>query len=112
MAARSNKGIGREARSKTARLSGGPGTSRPKARSQRRDDGSGQAAIRVVAQDHAHRRLADLSSRTPSGGGPAPTPDRSKHPAKGFSKGIDKPSPVTEARMSAATSGNCLAGGS
>jgi hypothetical protein len=37
--------------------------------------------------------------QTPSGGGPARTPDRSKNPAKGYSqveKGIDNPRPVTE----------------
>jgi hypothetical protein len=63
---------------------GGHDTSLPEARSRRRDDGSGQAALRRVASDHAHRRLADLSSSNPSGGGRAPTPDRSKAPAKGF----------------------------
>jgi hypothetical protein len=40
--------------------------------------------------------------QTPSGGGPAPTPDRSRTPAKrtlASGTGIDKPRPVTEARM-------------
>jgi hypothetical protein len=38
--------------------------------------------------------------QTPSGGGRAPTPDRSKTPATGLrSKGIDTGEPVTEARL-------------
>ena len=58
----------------------------PEAKSLRRDDGSGQAVAHQVAHVSTHRRLADLSSSTPSGGGPAPTPYRSESPASGRRK--------------------------
>jgi hypothetical protein len=38
----------------------GQDTSLPEARSRRRDDGSGQAAIQADGTDHAHTRLVDL----------------------------------------------------
>src|SRR3954466_16257534 len=75
-------------------------TSRPEAKSRRRDDGSGQAAMRDVALRPRSPNWPTYPHRTPSGGGHAPTPDRSKYPAIGMTqKGIDQPRPVTEARM-------------
>src|SRR6266436_5761797 len=76
-------------------------TSLPEARSRRRDDGSGQAAMRVVASDHAHRRLADLSSPNPIRWRPRADPVQKQVTGEGITleRGIDKPRPVTEARM-------------
>src|SRR5258708_2258414 len=68
--------------------------------------------MRAVASQHAHRRLADLPSCTPSGGGPRADPVQKHDPASGQrlrgigsrlaqSEGgtLDKARPVTEARM-------------
>src|SRR5438874_12654737 len=72
----------------------------PEAKSLRWDGGSGQAAIRDVAHDHASVDWPTYPLRTPSGDGPAPIPYRSKCPAKRTTqKGIDSSRPVTEARM-------------
>ena len=60
------------------------------AKSLRRDDGSGQAVAHQVALVSTHN--VDWSTYplpTPSGGGPAPTPDRSETSASGQRKGID-----------------------
>ena len=57
----------------------------PGARSRRRDDGSGQAAntAEQLEDDCASLDWPTDPHQTPSGGGPAPTPDRSKTPATG-----------------------------
>ena len=60
----------------------GHDTSLPEARCRRRDDGSRQAAIREVAQTTPTVDWPTYPLQTPSGGGLAPTPDRSKTPAK------------------------------
>src|ERR1700674_33679 len=82
----------------------GHDTSLPEARSRRRDDGSGQAATRVVATHHAQRRLADLSlSFKPHQVAAQRRPRTEARPRrKGSSqaeRGIDKSRPVTEARI-------------
>jgi hypothetical protein len=70
-------------------------------RSRSRDDGSGQAAIQADGKDHAHTRLADLSSSNPVRWRPRADPER-KHDASSRSSltrctsGIDNPEPVTE----------------
>ena len=83
-------------------LSGGARHLPPEARSRRRDAGSGQAAIRVVATDHAHPRLADLSSLNPirwrSSHRPR-TEAKSRRRMSQVERGIDKQRPVTEARI-------------
>src|SRR5580692_7626098 len=87
----------------------GHDTSLPEARSRRRDDGSGQAATRVVATDHAQRRLADLSSFKPHQVAAQRRPRTEARPRrKGSSqaeRGIDKSRPVTEARVEPAKPG-------
>jgi hypothetical protein len=71
---------------------------------ERRTDGSGQAGSWAVAFDHAHVRLVDLSSQTPSGGGQRADPVQKHDPGERISrkkvkKGIDKSRPVTEAQL-------------
>ena len=57
----------------------------PGARSRRRDDGSGQAVrtLSGAARPTAHLDWPAAPHQTPSGGGHAPTPDRSETPATG-----------------------------
>jgi hypothetical protein len=100
---RSNKGIWpKKRRGNDKGLSGGARHLPPEARSRRRDAGSGQAAIRVVATDHAHPRLADLSSLNPirwrSSHRPR-TEAKSRRRMSQVERGIDKQRPVTEARI-------------
>ena len=79
--------------------SGDPRHQPPGARSRRRDDGSGQADD-ISAAASRHCAFLDWPTDphpTPSGGGRAPTPDRSKTPATGsWLRGIDQQGPVTE----------------
>src|SRR3954469_10964413 len=80
----------------------GNDTSLPEAKSRRRDDGSGQTARWAVALRPRVPRLVGLIlTQTPSGGGHASTPDRSKTRRKDVAsgRGIDKQRPVTEALL-------------
>ena len=60
-----------------------------------------------MASDHAHVRLADLSSLKPHQVGASRRPRTEARPrrkdARKWKKGIDKPRPVTEAKLSKAT---------
>src|SRR5438552_4439878 len=109
MSSRSNKGIGLKAKEKRAKACGrAQDTSLPDTRSQRRDDGSGQAAMRAVASNHADVDWPTYPLQTPSGGGPRADPGQKQDPGERILKidrGIDKPRPVTEARMSEAKCG-------
>ena len=82
----------------------GQDTSLPEARSRRRDDGSGQAANMADGTDHAHPRLADLSSSNPIRWRPRADPGQ-KHDPGGtdhsqVERRLDNPRPVTEAHVS------------
>src|SRR5262249_51657206 len=58
---------------------------------------TGQTATHPVTHEHATVDWSTYPLRTPSGGGLAPTPDRSKYPARWtMQKGIDQSRPVTE----------------
>ena len=74
----------------------------PEAKSPCRDDGSGQAATRVVERSQAAitpiRRLADLSSTNPIRRRPCADPGQKQVPGKWITQiGIDLSRPVTEA---------------
>jgi hypothetical protein len=81
----------------------GHDTSLPEARSRRRDDGSGQTAIRAVGIKPRSRRLVDLSSSNPIRWRPSRRPrTEARTRRNGHSqveRGIDKPRPVTEAGL-------------
>ena len=77
--------------------SSGGQTPAARSRSRRRDDGSGQTARAGAARKMTARPLDWPTDphQTPSGGGLAPTPDRSKTPATGSrSKGLTQEGPL------------------
>jgi len=59
-----------------------------------------------VASDHAHVDWPTYPLQTPSGGGRAPTPDRSETPAKGFlasgQEGLTNQGPLQKSAISVA----------